>query len=412
MSNSARDIADMDQTTSIDEELIADGGTKIMERGPAELGDEDILIADGGTQVLDRSLVTNTKKPASLPPPVPTKLSALDALAATIPAKIKPIPVAPETMRIEELDADDLDEEQRVNATMPFRRIEVVETPRSASLPTSAYGSLAPSPTRASTQLPTVMIHEAKPTNRPASIAPIAIDIPPRSPADATLKLPPVRVAPPKSNTAVVATIVVSSLALCAAAIIGLVSLGGSSDDATTAARSSTTTTVAAKPREAKQSAIRSAIIETPETTPQKAAPPPGERDANGTPVFSASSLPSAPTDVMPSSASPTPARVASTPAPATRPASSPAARPAKAPAVAPPPAAEPAPAPVAAAPAPRPTTGTIQVPGGLMTVMVDSDYRRVQGGTIVVSCGRHRVNAGRGTQSVDVPCGGSVSMM
>ncbi len=46
------------------------------------------------------------------------------------------------------------------------------------------------------------------------------------------------------------------------------------------------------------------------------------------------------------------------------------------------------------------------------MTVMVDSDYRRVQGGTIVVSCGRHRVNAGRGTQSVDVPCGGSVSMM
>ncbi|MBX3206610.1 MAG: hypothetical protein KF764_16170 [Labilithrix sp.] len=46
------------------------------------------------------------------------------------------------------------------------------------------------------------------------------------------------------------------------------------------------------------------------------------------------------------------------------------------------------------------------------MTVMVDGDYKRVQGGRIVVSCGRHRVNAGRGTQNVDVPCGGVVSVM
>ena len=46
------------------------------------------------------------------------------------------------------------------------------------------------------------------------------------------------------------------------------------------------------------------------------------------------------------------------------------------------------------------------------MTVMVDGDYKRVQGGRIVVTCGKHRVNAGRGTQMVDVPCGGVASAM
>jgi hypothetical protein len=46
------------------------------------------------------------------------------------------------------------------------------------------------------------------------------------------------------------------------------------------------------------------------------------------------------------------------------------------------------------------------------MTVIVDGEYRRVNGGRLVVPCGKHRVNAGRGTQTVDVPCGGVASVM
>ncbi|AKU98880.1 Vegetative cell wall protein gp1 precursor (Hydroxyproline-rich glycoprotein 1) [Labilithrix luteola] len=75
-----------------------------------------------------------------------------------------------------------------------------------------------------------------------------------------------------------------------------------------------------------------------------------------------------------------------------------------------------PAPAPVrppSPAEAPRNvTTGVIHVSPSLSVVIVDGTYRRPVNGTVVVSCGPHKVKAGMGNaETVDVPCGHGVSM-
>ncbi len=374
-----------------------------------ELGDED-LIADGGTQIMSREPTLRSPSARALDAE-PMSQSALDALAATIPAK-RPLnvvitldtsdtsdatpsrdaPTAAATQPIHELDPDDLEEEEqrRLERTQPFDRSRLFGAPHTSTL---------------------------------ASFAPVAIDVPYAHP-DATLKLPPVPHVPglPKSNTPLIVGALGFGIALCAAVAIAIVSFTAGAD---VSERTKSTPTVAAKPREAQKGVVRSAVIETTETTPQKAAAPPGAQDEDGTPVYSPSALPSAPAYVgreaggsaAPSSAQTS--RAASTTAPArtVKPATS-----AAPPAVVP----EPPPTPVVAASAAAPlapatpsrpaappaTTGTIEVPASLMTVMVDGDYKRVQGGRIVVSCGKHRVNAGRGTQVVDVPCGGVASVM
>jgi hypothetical protein len=425
-----------------DDDIIADGGTQIMPREAGrELGDlgDDDVIADAGTQIMPRA-----------PERVP---------ASVAPAPMEPqIPPAPKTAPIHELDSDDveleLEEEQRpVVHTQPFDRSHDFSDPSSrGSQPTQqspawhhapvARPDLALSPTPGPVasrpsiplvahHLPSVMINDPAPAVRPASIAPLAIDIAPaRFTPDATLKLPPIRharIPNPKKRTWLMTGAIAGGLALSAAAVIALVSFRSTDD--TSASRAESTSTVAAKPREAEKGAVRSAVIETPETTPQKAAPLPGERDENGTPVFSANSLPSAPegresgphagpsapsrgasASHAPPAGAAAPARATSS-APATRTSSAKATAPAAAPGTAPAPVAGPSPT---AAPSPRPvsTTGTIEVPASVMTVMVDGDYKRVQNGRIVVTCGKHRVNAGRGTQVVDVPCGGVTSAM
>ena len=74
-----------------------------------------------------------------------------------------------------------------------------------------------------------------------------------------------------------------------------------------------------------------------------------------------------------------------------------------------------PAPAPqpaVPAAPVARPTTGTVRVADSLRAIQVDGTYVRVNGGAVVLPCGRHKIQAGFGaTEVVDVPCGGAVSL-
>lgn len=74
-----------------------------------------------------------------------------------------------------------------------------------------------------------------------------------------------------------------------------------------------------------------------------------------------------------------------------------------------------PAPAPQPAAPAApvaRPTTGTVRVADSLRAIQVDGTYVRVNGGAVVLPCGRHKIQAGFGaTEVVDVPCGGAVSL-
>lgn len=68
-----------------------------------------------------------------------------------------------------------------------------------------------------------------------------------------------------------------------------------------------------------------------------------------------------------------------------------------------------------AAAPAPAPvqsTTGIVRVDPTLRAVVVDGAYRRASDGVVTVSCGTHRIKAGmKEAQTVNVPCGGSVSL-
>lgn len=58
---------------------------------------------------------------------------------------------------------------------------------------------------------------------------------------------------------------------------------------------------------------------------------------------------------------------------------------------------------------------GTVRVQqsqDNFMTVVVDGEYHRVKDGSVVVSCGRHKIRVGfREDRVVDVPCGGVVSL-
>ena len=67
-----------------------------------------------------------------------------------------------------------------------------------------------------------------------------------------------------------------------------------------------------------------------------------------------------------------------------------------------------------AAAPAPKvaSTTGVIRVDPKLRAVLVDGRFQRADDGVVTVSCGSHRVKAGMNDQqTVNVPCGGAVSL-
>ncbi len=68
--------------------------------------------------------------------------------------------------------------------------------------------------------------------------------------------------------------------------------------------------------------------------------------------------------------------------------------------------------APVAAAAAPRGPvgkTGTLRLPPSIHGMLVDGKPRRVEGGTTVLSCGKHAVKTGiTPSRTVDVPCGGT----
>jgi hypothetical protein len=74
--------------------------------------------------------------------------------------------------------------------------------------------------------------------------------------------------------------------------------------------------------------------------------------------------------------------------------------------------------APAAAAPAAAPahastsTTGVVHVDPALRAVVVDGSFRRANDGVLTVTCGQHRIKAGmKDQQTVNVPCGGSVSL-
>ena len=66
----------------------------------------------------------------------------------------------------------------------------------------------------------------------------------------------------------------------------------------------------------------------------------------------------------------------------------------------------------VAAPAAAQSSTGIVRVDPNLRAVVVDGAYRRATDGVLTVSCGSHRIKAGmKDQQTVNVPCGGSVSL-
>jgi hypothetical protein len=53
-----------------------------------------------------------------------------------------------------------------------------------------------------------------------------------------------------------------------------------------------------------------------------------------------------------------------------------------------------------------------VRVDPSLRAVVVDGGYRRANDGVLILSCGPHRIKAGmKELQTVNVPCGGSVSL-
>lgn len=438
-----------------DDDAIADGGTQIMAKGKAQ----ESSPKGSGLDTLD-AMVTKAKSdpppamkafdPAvKLPPPPPMmKLASktptvvggigieVDPTLA-VASKESPAPAVVAAPLLDDLADDDLAGETKIDRTQPFDRDVVVAAAAEQAL--ALPGLSLPNATGGLPALPSVMVSP--------SIAPFSIDVPSPPSGDGTQKLPAAHAhpqqpryyvmqaaPPPKSNQmTVLAAAIGGGVALCAAALIALIVFATSEENTRTGAGPSSSpkpvTTAPLpkqaaqplgppKPREAQQSSIRSAVIETPETTPRKVDPPTPAQDESGTPVTSPLALPSAPSSSTPKGAS---AASADTNPPLVKEPKEKKAKssatvqpppPPEPAAVAPPPSPPPTPAP-ATTPAPKVTStvGTIDIPGSLMTVMVDGEYKRVSGGKVVVQCGRHKVNAGRGTQIVDVPCGGSISV-
>lgn len=389
-----------------------------------DLVSDDDIIVDGGTQIMPRPLPPPkipARRQVSTPPPPAVKPPALVAADRGVPSVIVPSVIVEVPSETTTESVPDDEGERRLNRTQRFDRALVFGAPPGdgvAGPPPQVASSAQHIPTSAAWPLAPAQA----PQNRPTSIMPLAVDVAPAQttpePSPAIEHVPGV----PKSNLPVIAAAVAGGFALCAALVWVFFSVTTDPPDGKAGPA------VALK-REAQTSPLRSVVIESPETTPEKAASSPGEEDED-MPLTAPVALPSAPAGAArtsphkaaprgasaaePRAASASAPRGASATAPATPAPGAPAPDPegtAAAPSPAPP-AAPPVPAPPPRPAAPRRTTGTIVVPSSLMTVMVDGVYKRVKNGRVVVSCGTHRVNAGRGTQTVDVPCGGAVSVM
>ena len=279
---------------------------------------------------------------------------------------------------------------------------------------------------------------------KPSSIAPVALDVA-SMPSIPMMRVPNVHAMPRAAYAgpppkAPMNHLLVGGLVFAAVALIGLVGIGGyvatrALSDKPEAVATSTTSegdpasaAGAAQPTPAPESFGAVTAPGPVPLPPVTVAAPSDPNSAPASPV-DVSALPSAP---APGSRAPVShgftsggtspaAPVAATPPPPARggsalppPGAAPAPRTASAPAggatLLPPPAA----APVAAAQpaAASGGTGVIRVDPKLRAVTIDGSWFRANDGTVVVSCGPHRVKAGMNeTQSVNVPCGGAVTL-
>jgi len=281
---------------------------------------------------------------------------------------------------------------------------------------------------------------------RPSSVAPVALDVSralmPAIPPMARVPSVQMPVRSAARPAAGLSGLAIGGMAAAAILLVSLVGIGGYAASRTLSAK--TDAVEATSTDTAGEAATAAAAGVAPNEAPSPAAgDPPG---AASSPI-DVSSLPSAP---VPGAAprgftgkgsfavTPPPLPVAVVAPPAVAPAApaaapaAPAAAPAapvarsnggalaapgggrSAPAGAPLPPPPSAPA-VAAAPvaaAPVATTGVVHVDPNLRAVQVDGTFRHANDGSVVVSCGTHRIKAGmKATETVNVPCGGAVSL-
>ncbi|MDB4938221.1 MAG: hypothetical protein JWP87_5193 [Labilithrix sp.] len=281
---------------------------------------------------------------------------------------------------------------------------------------------------------------------RPSSIAPVALDIAalprPTMPSNPMIPPPPrmpsyaAMAAPKRSGMGGLA---LGAMIFAAVAVVGTVGVGGffasralsEKSDSTATASSDVAPATAAGAQTGSESgnADPSAAATSPiDVSALPSAPAPGSAPRGFTGKGTATFTPPAPPAPQPAplavaggiapAAAPAPAAVGRSttsggalPAPGSAPS-----KVASAPGNAGAPLAAPPSAPAPAAAPPKPTvvatTGVVQVDPSLRAVIVDGAYRRANDGAVTVSCGSHRVKAGmKEQQTVNVPCGGSVSL-
>jgi hypothetical protein len=255
------------------------------------------------------------------------------------------------------------------------------------------------------------------------SIAPVARDVASSVGAPQfKMSAPRAPKAPPPLKRGLSA-LAIGGIAVAAVALIGIVGVGGYM-----ASRSLSTRTAALAPAHTGEAAAAGAVG-APRPSTNEPLPSASTDDSNrqAAPVtLDVSALPSAPppeaarrgvigtsTPAPATGGSPLAAPGSISPTSATRSAALPppgAAPNATGATLLPPPVAAPVapPAPAAAAP----TTGVVRVDSALRAVVVDGSYRRANDGVVVLTCGTPRIKAGmKETQTVNVPCGGSVSL-
>ena len=266
------------------------------------------------------------------------------------------------------------------------------------------------------------------PTRRPSSIAPVALDLAaaPRATAPLVPAFPPparMLAYPSMTPKRGLGGVAIGVIAFSALALVGLVGIGGY---AASRALTEKSDPVAAANESAE---LPSSAVVAPAAAPAPEAPNASPSTIGTGFAIDVSALPTAPVPgaapriatgrtTAPSAPAGAPLAAAGPVAPAPVSRSSGGALPppgggkvASAPLAAP---GAPLPPPAAATPAPAvvATTGTVRVDPNLRAVVVDGSFRRANDGVVVVACGSHRIKVGmKSEQSVNVPCGGSVSL-
>lgn len=268
---------------------------------------------------------------------------------------------------------------------------------------------------------------------RPSSIAPVALDARQRAPMPVIAPMARVPAPVHMHRAAAVARpsgglsgLAIGGMAAAALLLVSLVGIGGyaasrtlsktdaveATTETTSAAGESSPSQAPAAPAAEPTGAASSPI----DVSSLPSAPTPGAapRGFTGKGSFAVTPPPPAPV-AAPVAAAPAAAPVARSSggalaAPGGNRSSSGERAPVGAPLPPPPSAPAVAAAPVAAAPAA--TTGVVRVDPNLRAVVVDGSFRRVNDGAVTVSCGSHKVKAGmKEAQTVNVPCGGAVSL-